>query len=112
MITEETIRQFISNNRVLLFMKGTPEAPQCGFSLRAATALRSAGVSFAYVNVLQSPRVREGLPRISRFPTFPQLFIHGELIGGSDIVEQLAASGELLNLIAEPASAASEGVSA
>lgn len=110
MITEETIRQFIADNRVLLFMKGTPDAPQCGFSLRACTALRGVEVSFAYVNVLQSPRIREGLPRISGFPTFPQLFIRGELIGGSDIVEQLAESGELLDLIRSSVPAGAEGV--
>lgn len=108
MINEDTIRQFIADNRVILFMKGAPDSPQCGFSRKAVTVLRATGASFAFVDVLKSPRIREGLPRVSSFPTFPQLFVGGELVGGSDIVEQLAESGELQQLLARPV----EGVSA
>lgn len=95
MNTEEKIRKQIAENPILLYMKGTPDAPQCGFSAKAATALQSAGYDFAYVNVLQSPFIMEKLPDVSQFPTFPQLFVQGEIIGGSDIIEELLASGEL-----------------
>ena len=98
MTTEQTIRKFIAENSIILFMKGTPEAPQCGFSARAVAALRGIDLDFAYVDVLNSPRIREMLPRISQFPTFPQLYVRGELIGGSDIVEEMAKSGELICL--------------
>ncbi len=97
--TEDRIKSYIADAPVILFMKGSPEAPQCGFSAKAVAALQSAGLSFAYIDVLQSPRIRETLPKISHFPTFPQLFIHQELIGGSDIIEDLVASGEIISLI-------------
>ena len=95
MTTEDTIKQMINDNPIILFMKGTPEEPRCGFSAKAVAALRGIEANFAYVDVLTAPRVREGLPKVSEFPTFPQLFISGELVGGSDIVSTLAASGEL-----------------
>lgn len=97
--TEDRVRGMIANNTVILFMKGTPDEPKCGFSGRAVAALKSASVTFAHVDVLASPRIREALPRISQFPTFPQLFVAGELIGGSDIVADLVKTGELLELI-------------
>jgi monothiol glutaredoxin len=93
--TEDKIRQQIAANPILLYMKGSPDAPQCGFSAKAAGVLQGAGYDFAYVNVLASPFIMETLPSVSNFPTFPQLFVNGELIGGSDIVEAMLASGEL-----------------
>jgi monothiol glutaredoxin len=95
MSIEDTIREQIANHPVLLYMKGVPEMPQCGFSAKAVAALQSTGVPFAYVNVLQAPSIREKLPSISSWPTFPQLFVGGELVGGSDIVADIAQKGEL-----------------
>jgi monothiol glutaredoxin len=93
--TETTIRQQIASNPILLYMKGVPENPECGFSLKAVTALRGTGIPFAYVNVLKAPFIREKLPSISKWPTYPQLFVAGELVGGADIVEDLAKAGTL-----------------
>ena len=89
MNTEEKIRQQLADNPVILYMKGTPDMPSCGFSAKAASVLKSTGVNFAYVNILASPFIMEKLPEVSDFPTFPQLFIKGEIIGGSDIVEEM-----------------------
>jgi monothiol glutaredoxin len=97
--TEEKIRQQLADNPVILYMKGTPDMPSCGFSAKAASVLKQTGVSFAYVNVLTSPFIMEKLPDVSDFPTFPQLFIRGEIIGGSDIVEAMYNSGELLPML-------------
>jgi monothiol glutaredoxin len=80
-------------------MKGTPEAPQCGFSQKAANLLKSTGIDFSYVNVLAAPFIMEKLPEVSNFPTFPQLFINGEIIGGSDIVEEMVNNGELVPML-------------
>ena len=99
MSTEDKIRQQLAENPVILYMKGTPDAPQCGFSAKAVAALNSTGVSFAYVNVLANPFIMERLPNVSNFPTFPQLFIQGEIIGGSDIVEEMLANGELMPML-------------
>lgn len=101
MSTADKIRQQLAENPVILYMKGTPESPQCGFSAKAATLMMSSGVEFAYVNVLASPFIMERLPEVSNFPTFPQLFIGGEIIGGSDIIEEMMASGELQPMLAE-----------
>lgn len=101
MSTADKIRQQLADNPVILYMKGTPEAPQCGFSAKASTLLVSTGVEFAYVNVLASPFIMERLPEVSNFPTFPQLFINGEIIGGSDIIEEMLANGELQPMLAE-----------
>lgn len=97
--TEEKIRQQLAENPIILYMKGTPEAPSCGFSAKAATVLKSAGIDFAYVNVLASPFIMERLPSVSNWPTFPQLFIKGQIIGGSDIVEEMFNNGELLPML-------------
>ena len=97
--TEETIRKQLRDHAILLYMKGSPEAPKCGFSGRAVSTLKQVGVPFVHVDVLENPFVREALPRVSNFPTFPQLFIGGELVGGSDIVAELARSGELSRLV-------------
>lgn len=91
----ELIRQQIAGNPVLLYMKGTPEAPECGFSAAAVKAMRTVKDEFAYVNVLAAPSIRERLPSVSGWPTFPQLFIAGELIGGSDIIVAMVADGTL-----------------
>lgn len=97
--THEKIKQQISDNPVILYMKGTPDAPSCGFSAKAASVLKATGIDFAYVNVLASPFIMERLPEVSDFPTFPQLFIKGEIIGGSDIVEELYNSGQLVPML-------------
>jgi monothiol glutaredoxin len=99
MSTEEKIQQQLEENPVMLYMKGTPESPQCGFSAKASGLLASTGIGFAYCNVLESPFIYEKLPAVSNFPTYPQLFIKGELIGGSDIVEEMLASGDLLPML-------------
>lgn len=99
MKTTDKIRKQIEDNPVILYMKGTPDEPRCGFSAKAATAMKATGHAFAYVDVLAAPLIMEGLPEVSDFPTFPQLFINGEIIGGSDIVEAMLASGELVPML-------------
>lgn len=99
MSTEDTIKEQLANNPVIIYMKGTPDAPSCGFSAKAVSVLKSTGFDFAYVNVLASPFIMEKLPDVSDFPTFPQLFIKGEIIGGSDIVEEMYNSGELTPML-------------
>ncbi|MCB0879566.1 MAG: Grx4 family monothiol glutaredoxin [Thermoleophilia bacterium] len=89
----------IGEHPVLLFMKGTPDQPYCGFSARTVEALDSIGASFAAVNVLVDPRIREVLSEHSEWPTIPQLFVDGTLVGGCDIVEEMASTGELAELI-------------
>lgn len=95
----EIIEQQISDNPVIIYMKGTPDEPECGFSAAAVKALRTTGVEFAFVNVLQAPPVRERLPSVSGWPTFPQLFVRGELVGGSDIIVSMAVDGSLKALL-------------
>ncbi|OBS10570.1 Grx4 family monothiol glutaredoxin [Acidihalobacter prosperus] len=99
MKTSDQIRQQLKDHPVILYMKGTPEAPRCGFSAKAAAVMRASGVDFAYVDVLSSPLIMQALPEVSDFPTFPQLFIQGEIIGGSDIMEAMLASGELVPML-------------
>lgn len=98
---EQQIRDQIQQHKVLIFMKGTPQFPQCGFSARAVEVLSQVGRPFAYVNILENPEIRATLPKIANWPTFPQLWVNGELIGGSDIVLQMYQSGELKPLIEE-----------
>ena len=95
----EQIRQQVESNPVLIFMKGTPQMPMCGFSARAAQALQACGQPFAYVNVLANPEIFENLPRFANWPTFPQIYIDGELIGGCDITLELYQKGELQELV-------------
>jgi monothiol glutaredoxin len=95
MKTTDKIRQQLQNNPVILYMKGTPDEPRCGFSAKAASLIKSTGSAFAYVDVLANPLIMQALPEVSDFPTFPQLFVQGEIIGGSDIVEAMLAAGEL-----------------
>jgi monothiol glutaredoxin len=99
----EAITQAIADHEVILFMKGTPEAPRCGFSARAVGCLESIGTPFAAVDILPDPRIREALSGISGWPTIPQLFVKGELVGGSDIILEMFESGELAEALgAEP----------
>ena len=97
----ERIKQQVESNPVVIFMKGTPQMPQCGFSSRATQALKAAGAEFAYVNVLEDPEIFQNLPRYANWPTFPQIYINGELIGGCDITLELYQSGELQKMLAE-----------
>lgn len=103
--TEETIRRQIADNPVIIYMKGTPDAPECGFSAKAIAAIKSTETDLAFVNVLQAPFIRERLPSVSGWPTFPQLFVAGELIGGSDIVCEMIESGELQPLLQQASAA-------
>ena len=97
----ERIQAEVEGHPIVLFMKGTPQFPMCGFSSRASQALKASGAAFHSVNVLEDAEIRANLPRYSDWPTFPQLFINGELIGGCDITCELAESGELARMIAE-----------
>jgi monothiol glutaredoxin len=91
----DAIKQAIADHEVILFMKGTPEEPRCGFSARSVAALEALGTGFAAVDVLPDPRIREELSGLSGWPTIPQLFIKGELVGGCDIITEMYESGEL-----------------
>ncbi len=93
------IEEAIREHRVILFMKGSPEAPACGFSARTVAALQSLEVPFAAVDILPDPRIRQELSAISQWPTIPQLFVDGELIGGCDIVTEMYESGELAEVL-------------
>jgi monothiol glutaredoxin len=95
----DAIQQAIDENEIILFMKGTPDQPMCGFSARTAAALQSLDVPFAAVDILPDPRIRQELSALSNWPTIPQLFVKGELIGGADIVAELYASGELPDVL-------------
>ena len=95
----DRIREQVTENPVIVYMKGTPQMPQCGFSMRTAEALKQCGKEFAYVNVLMDPEIFQNLPRFADWPTFPQLYIKGELVGGCDITLELAESGELQKMI-------------
>ncbi|MGH2763826.1 MAG: Grx4 family monothiol glutaredoxin [Thermoleophilaceae bacterium] len=102
-MTNDEIRGFIENaiteNSVMLFMKGTPHQPACGFSARTAGALNALGVQYSALDILPDPRIREELSSVSGWPTIPQLFVDGELVGGSDIVMEMFESGELASLL-------------
>jgi monothiol glutaredoxin len=102
-MTNDEIRTFIENaikeNRVMLFMKGTPQQPACGFSMRTSGALNVLGVKYAALDILPDPRIREELSELSGWPTIPQLFVDGELVGGCDIVMEMFESGELANML-------------
>ena len=117
-MTNDEIRAFlqqaIDENPVMLFMKGTPEQPACGFSMRTSGALNSLGVRYAALDILPDPRIRQELSGISNWPTIPQLFVNGNLVGGCDIVTEMYESGELAELLGvdqpaeEPAAPAAE----
>src|SRR5947209_1675143 len=95
----EAIQEAIAENRVILFMKGNPDAPACGFSARTSAMLQSMGQPFAAVDILPDPRIRQELSAISNWPTIPQLFVDGELVGGCDIVTEMYESGELAEMV-------------
>ena len=97
----QTIKEQIEGNPVIVYMKGSPDAPQCGFSARTIEALMNCGKRFAYVDVLTNPEIRSNLPKYANWPTFPQLWVQGELVGGCDIVTEMAAKGELQSIIDE-----------
>lgn len=97
----ERIEEQLESNQVMLYMKGSPDFPQCGFSGQTVAALKAIGKPFAYVNIFEDPEIREGLKQYSNWPTFPQLYVKGELIGGCDIVIEMFESGELQNLLAD-----------
>lgn len=99
MSIHETIKKQIADNPVIIFMKGTPDAPLCGFSARAASTLKACGVPFAAVNILESPELRQGIKEYSNWPTIPQVYVNGQFIGGSDIVAEMYENGELQQLI-------------
>ena len=95
----ENIAEQVKNNPVIIYMKGSPTQPQCGFSARTVQALMDCGREFAYIDVLSNPEVRANLPNFGNWPTFPQLWVLGELIGGCDIVSEMHENGELQTLI-------------
>lgn len=104
----DTIKEQIEGNDILLYMKGTPRFPQCGFSSRASEAVMACGERFAFVNILENPEIRAELPKYANWPTFPQLWVKGELIGGCDIICEMAESGELAEVIKEVAAGSEE----
>ncbi len=99
MTTQERIDQIVTENKVVLFMKGTPSFPQCGFSARAAAILQELGVPFKGINVLEDPEIREGIKEYGNWPTIPQLYINKQLIGGSDIMMEMYQEGELQEIL-------------
>ena len=101
MSTEQTINEQIRDNPIILYMKGSPEQPMCGFSAQVTQALMACGKRFAFVDVLSNPDIRSTLPKVSDWPTFPQLFVDGELVGGCDIVTEMHQKGELQELISK-----------
>jgi monothiol glutaredoxin len=116
-MTNDEIRDFLQNaideNKVMLFMKGTPDEPRCGFSMRTSAALNALGVKYAAMDILPDPRIREELSGLSGWPTIPQLFIDGKLVGGCDIVLEMYETGELAQALGveqpeEPAAAEAE----
>ncbi|HKJ77711.1 MAG TPA: Grx4 family monothiol glutaredoxin [Gammaproteobacteria bacterium] len=95
----QRIDQIVKENPIVIFMKGTPQLPSCGFSSRASQAMQACGVEFGYVNVLADQEVYENLPRYANWPTFPQIYINGEMVGGHDILLELYQSGELKQMM-------------
>ena len=105
MSIEEKIKEQIKNNSILLYMKGSPYEPKCGFSAKTVQALIDCGAEFSYVDILDNQEIRQTLPNISDWPTFPQLFVSGELIGGCDIITEMHEAGELQTILEEVSSA-------
>ena len=103
MDTIERIKEQIAENNILLYMKGSPKLPSCGFSSQASQALMGCGEKFAYVDILLNPDIRAELPKYADWPTFPQLWIDGELVGGCDIIMEMHQQGELQPLVKESA---------
>ncbi len=105
METLDKIKQQVEDNAIMLYMKGSPKIPQCGFSARAVQCIEACGVEFAYVDILANPDIRQVLPQFSDWPTFPQLFVKGELIGGSDIIAEMFQQGELETILRDAVAA-------
>jgi monothiol glutaredoxin len=103
-----TIKEQIDSNPILLYMKGSPGAPQCGFSAQTIQCLISCGERFAYVDILSNPEIRATLPGYANWPTFPQLYLEGELVGGCDIITEMFESGELEPLVKQAAASVAE----
>jgi len=102
MDTQQRIKEQVTGNRVMLYMKGTPQFPQCGFSALAVQVLNACGVKdFGSVNVLADAEIRQGIKEYANWPTIPQLYVNGEFVGGSDIMKEMYQSGELQKLLAE-----------
>jgi len=101
----ERIKQQLQSKPVVLFMKGTPDFPQCGFSAQTVAALRACGAEFVHVNIFEDPELREALKAYSQWPTYPQLYINGELVGGCDIALEMYRNGELRKLLQEAGAA-------
>lgn len=99
----ERIGKQVEENPIIIFMKGSPQMPMCGFSSRTAQAMQACGVEFAYINVLADPEIFENLPRYANWPTFPQIYMNGELVGGHDIIMELYQKGELKPMMEEAA---------
>ena len=99
MNTEQKIQKQLADNPIIIYMKGVPTNPQCGFSAKSVGILDATHIPYAYINVLEAPFIREKLPSISRWPTFPQLFVNGELVGGCDIIDEMSNNGSLLPLL-------------
>ena len=95
----DKIKQQIESNAVLIYMKGSPDQPQCGFSAQSTQTLMACGEKFAYIDILANPEIRANLPQFSNWPTFRQLFVDGELVGGCDIITEMHQSGELQPLV-------------
>jgi len=95
----ERIKQQVEGNAIVLYMKGSPQFPMCGFSSHTAQALKSCGAEFLHVDILADPEIRANLPKYANWPTFPQLYINGELVGGCDIVRELYQRGELQKMV-------------
>ncbi len=100
----ERIKQQVTDNPIILYMKGTPDFPQCGFSARTVQALNACGVEYAYVNIYEDEEVYRALPKFANWPTFPQLYVKGELVGGCDITLDLFQAGELKKMLEEAVS--------
>jgi len=105
----DRIKEAVESNPIVIFMKGTPQMPQCGFSSRASQALMACGEEFAYVNVLSDPEIFQNLPRYANWPTFPQIYIDGELVGGCDITLELFQKGELQKLVKDAKAKVAQG---
>ena len=100
MSAQDTIKDQVTSNKVVLYMKGSPDFPQCGFSANAINILRSCGVDTPFtVNVLENPEIRQGIKQYANWPTIPQLYINGEFVGGSDIVTEMHQNGELQKML-------------
>ncbi|MBL6702858.1 Grx4 family monothiol glutaredoxin [Gammaproteobacteria bacterium] len=104
MSIEEKIKEQIKENKILIYMKGSPYEPKCGFSAKTVQALIDCGAEFSYVDILENQEIRQNLPNISDWPTFPQVFVNGELIGGCDIVTEMHEAGDLEGIIKDATS--------